>query len=140
MAFADKDEVWLDAAVEQVRAKDVEAIAVHDDMLDFPAALELARRSAAELGQPWLVCNNPGVSLQVNLWGVIDGVQAFAPEMIERGGGHIVNIVAGALFGLRGAAPYVAAVGGLSKLVAWAVGAHSFWISPDSPSLARKRR
>jgi NAD(P)-dependent dehydrogenase (short-subunit alcohol dehydrogenase family) len=57
--------------------------------------------------KPFLVCNNAGVSplgaawensvgdwewiLGVNLWGVIHGVRAFAPRLIERNEGHIVN-------------------------------------------------
>jgi short-subunit dehydrogenase len=109
LALADRDEQALIAAVEQVRAKDVAAIAIHGDMLVCDAVRELARRSAAELGPPWLVCNNPGISIQMNLWGVIHGVQVFAPDMVKRGEGHIVNIASAELFGTRGAAPYVAA-------------------------------
>jgi NAD(P)-dependent dehydrogenase (short-subunit alcohol dehydrogenase family) len=57
--------------------------------------------------EPYLVCNNAGVSplgavwensvgdwewiLNVNLWGVIHGVRAFTPRLIAQGGGHIVN-------------------------------------------------
>jgi NAD(P)-dependent dehydrogenase (short-subunit alcohol dehydrogenase family) len=57
--------------------------------------------------QPYLVCNNAGVSplgavwensagdwqwiLGVNLWGVIHGVRAFAPRLIAQNEGHIVN-------------------------------------------------
>ncbi|MFL6602919.1 MAG: SDR family NAD(P)-dependent oxidoreductase [Steroidobacteraceae bacterium] len=109
LALADEDEHALIAAVEQVRAKNVEAISIHGDMLVFDAVRELARHSAAELGPPWLVCNNPGVNIHVNLWGVIHGVQVFAPDMVKRGEGHIVNIAAAELFGTRGAAPYLAA-------------------------------
>ena len=29
--------------------------------------------------------------LGVNLWGVIHGVRAFVPRIIESGGGHVVN-------------------------------------------------
>jgi NAD(P)-dependent dehydrogenase (short-subunit alcohol dehydrogenase family) len=116
VALADTDEYMLAAAVEQVSEKNAKAIAVHTDMLDFAAARELAQRSAAELGAPWLVCNNPGVSVDVNLWGVVNGVQAFAPGMFERGGGHIVNIVAAELFGMPGAAPYVAAMHAIVSL------------------------
>jgi short-subunit dehydrogenase len=108
VALADSDQDLLETAVEQVRAKGVEAIGVCSDMFDWAAARELARRSAAELGPPWLVCNNPGVSIEVNLWGVINGVQAFAPGMARRDAGHIVNILAAELFGMRGAARYVA--------------------------------
>ena len=118
VALADENEYLLAAALEQVKAKDVEAIAVHSEMLDFAALCELARRSAAELGPPWLVCNNPGVSIEVTLWGVINGVQVFAPDMVERDGGHIVNIAAAEVFGIRGAAPDVAithAIVGLSE-------------------------
>jgi NAD(P)-dependent dehydrogenase (short-subunit alcohol dehydrogenase family) len=118
VALADENEYLLAAALEQVRAKSVEAIAIPGEMLDFAALRELARRSAAELGPPWLVCNNPGVSIEVTLWGVINGVQVFAPEMAERDRGHIVNIAAAEVFGTRGAAPDAAithAIVGLSE-------------------------
>jgi NAD(P)-dependent dehydrogenase (short-subunit alcohol dehydrogenase family) len=58
------------------------------------------------------------VSIEVTLWGVINGVQVFAPDMVERDGGHIVNIAAAEVFGIRGAAPDVAithAIVGLSE-------------------------
>jgi NAD(P)-dependent dehydrogenase (short-subunit alcohol dehydrogenase family) len=87
-------------------------------MLDLPAVCELARRSAAELGPAWLVCNNPGVGIEVTLWGIINGVQVFAPGMVDRDGGHIVNIAAAEVFGIRGAAPDAAithAIVGLSE-------------------------
>jgi NAD(P)-dependent dehydrogenase (short-subunit alcohol dehydrogenase family) len=118
VALADENEYLLTAALEQVKAKGVEAIAVPSYRLDFAALCELARRSSAELGPPWLLCNNPGVSIEVTLWGVINGVQAFAPGMVERDGGHIVNIAAAEVFGIRGAAPDAAimhAIVGLSE-------------------------
>jgi NAD(P)-dependent dehydrogenase (short-subunit alcohol dehydrogenase family) len=118
VALADENEYLLAAALERVKAKDVEAIAVHSDMLDLASLRELARRSAAELGPPWLVCINPGVSIEVTLWGVINGVQVFAPDMVERDGGHIVNIAAAEVFGIRGAATDAAithAIVGLSE-------------------------
>lgn len=62
---------------------------------------------AEKVPDPFLVCNNAGVSplgavwensvadwqwiLGVNLWGVIHGVRAFAPRLIAAGAGHIVN-------------------------------------------------
>ena len=62
---------------------------------------------AEKIQNPFLVCNNAGVSplgavwensvadwqwiLGVNLWGVIHGVRAFAPRLIAAGAGHIVN-------------------------------------------------
>jgi NAD(P)-dependent dehydrogenase (short-subunit alcohol dehydrogenase family) len=99
VALADANEHMLAAALEQVKTQGVEAIAVPIDVLDFAALSALARRTAAELGPPWLVCNNPGVSIEVTLWGVINGVQVFAPGMAERDAGHIVNIAAAEMFG-----------------------------------------
>jgi short-subunit dehydrogenase len=116
VALADEEEYGLAAAVEQVRTKGVEAIAVHGNLLDSSFVRELARRSAAELGPPWLLCNSPGVSIEVNLWGVINGVQTFAPEMVRRGAGHIVNVVAAELFDLRRGALYVAATNAIVNL------------------------
>ena len=118
VALADENEHLLAAALVQVEEKDVEAIAVPGSMLDSAAVSELARRSAAQLGPPWLVCNNPGVSIEVTLWGIINGVQVFAPGMVERDGGHIVNIAAADVFGTRGAASDAAithAIVGLSE-------------------------
>jgi len=62
---------------------------------------------AKSIHDPFLVCNNAGVSplgaawestaadwqwiLGVNLWGVIHGVRAFAPRLIAKNEGHIVN-------------------------------------------------
>jgi NAD(P)-dependent dehydrogenase (short-subunit alcohol dehydrogenase family) len=62
---------------------------------------------AAAVKEPWLVCNNAGVSplgavwentvedwqwiLNVNLWGVIHGVRAFVPKLVAANTGHVVN-------------------------------------------------
>ena len=134
VALADADECLLAAALEQVKARNVGAIAVHTDIADAGSVRTLARRTEAELGPPWLVCNNSGASpfgpgwevalahlkwgIDVNLWGVINGVQVFASGMVERDAGHLVNIAATDLFGIPGAASYVAtmhAIVGLSE-------------------------
>jgi NAD(P)-dependent dehydrogenase (short-subunit alcohol dehydrogenase family) len=116
VALADVDEWSLASALEQVKAKDVEAIAVPTDVSDADAVRVLARRTEAELGPPWLVCNTAGGDIHENLWGVIHGVQVFAPRMIERNAGHIVNTTY--MFGTPGSAPHVAtthAIVGLSE-------------------------
>ncbi|MGH2851600.1 MAG: SDR family NAD(P)-dependent oxidoreductase, partial [Solirubrobacteraceae bacterium] len=77
------------------------------DVSDRAAMLELADRVSSELGDVWLLVNNAGVFLAgtflemppsqwdfvigVNLWGVVYGLQAFLPGMIERDGGHVVS-------------------------------------------------
>jgi NAD(P)-dependent dehydrogenase (short-subunit alcohol dehydrogenase family) len=134
VALADAAECLLAAALEQVKAKEVGAIAVRTDISDPDAVRTLARRTEAELGPPWLVCNhfgespfvpghkltpaNPKSVMDANLWGVVNGVQVFASGMVERDAGHIVNIASTDLFGAPGAAPYVAtahAIVGLSE-------------------------
>jgi len=71
---------------------------------EVAAVADLARRTFGEVD---LVCNNAGVTtlgplaehtnddwkwlIDVNLMGVVHGVNAFLPRMIERGAGHICN-------------------------------------------------
>ncbi|MER6943535.1 SDR family NAD(P)-dependent oxidoreductase [Nonomuraea sp. NPDC000554] len=80
------------------------------DVSDEAAVRHLADRAFGELGGVHVLCNNAGVYqggrlwtrtfedftwlLGVNLWGVLNGVRAFVPRMLEQGGeGHIVNTV-----------------------------------------------
>ncbi|GGO74400.1 SDR family NAD(P)-dependent oxidoreductase [Nonomuraea cavernae] len=88
------------------------------DVSDEASVHHLADRAFGELGAVHLLCNNAGVFqrghmwtrtpedfswlLGVNLWGVLHGIQAFVPRMIEQDTeGHIVNTVSVA--GLLGA-------------------------------------
>ncbi|MEU4829789.1 SDR family NAD(P)-dependent oxidoreductase [Streptosporangium sp. NPDC023615] len=90
------------------------------DVSDPVAVEHLADRTFGELGAVHVLCNNAGVFqggriwtrepedfawlLGVNLWGVLHGIRAFVPRMIDQDTeGHIVNTVSVAgLF----AAPY----------------------------------
>lgn len=103
------------------------------DVSDESAVEHLANRAFGELGAVHVLCNNAGVFqgghmwtrtsedfawlLGVNLWGVLHGIQAFVPRMIEQDTeGHIVNTVSVAgLF----AAPYSGAYS-VSKYAAFA--------------------
>jgi len=74
----------------------------YDDQVEH-----LRNEALEEMGRVDIVMNNAGVVamgppermtmeewdwiLQVNLYGVIRGVRAFLPHMLERGSGHIVN-------------------------------------------------
>jgi NAD(P)-dependent dehydrogenase (short-subunit alcohol dehydrogenase family) len=107
VALADVDEAGLARAADEVRAAGVEALAVRTDVANAADVDSLAARTKAELGGAHVVCNNAGVSplgalwentaadwqwtLGVNLWGVIHGVRAFAPQLIAQDEGHIVN-------------------------------------------------
>lgn len=91
----------------QVEKRGISAIAMKLDVSsarDVEAFAELIDR---ELGGAHVVCNNAGVSplgsawemsagdwqwiMGVNLWGVIHGVRSFAPRLMARDEGHIVN-------------------------------------------------
>lgn len=82
------------------------------DVADHDAVVELARLVEEEQGPPQVLVNNAGVGVAgpfldnsiedwrwlrgVNLDGVVHGCHAFGAGMVERGGGHIVNVASGA--------------------------------------------
>ena len=107
LALADVDEVNLSSVQDEVLAKGVRAITLKVDVSNAQQ-LEIFRdQTLTRLGGVHVVCNNAGVSplgavwentpadwqwiLGVNLWGVIHGVRAFTPHLIEQDEGHIVN-------------------------------------------------
>ena len=85
-----------------------EVLAVPADVAVWDDVERLAQQAAAVFGPVHLLCNNAGVQssgtvweyelrewqwlLGVNLWGVIHGIRAFVPGMIEHGSqAHVVN-------------------------------------------------
>lgn len=105
VALADSDPSMLAATQAILETTDVEILAECTEQSDLRALQEFAWRVEEELGPPWLVCNTAaGSTIESNLWGVVHGVQVFTPGMVARGSGHIVNIAAEDLFGVRGPA------------------------------------
>ncbi|MFT7773610.1 SDR family NAD(P)-dependent oxidoreductase [Roseateles sp.] len=135
VALADLGEDKLAEAKAAVEARGVKAIAVKTDVSNAEQVQELARRAEAELGPPWLVVNNAGITkialgwdhtdrdwhrmLDINVGGVINGLQSFLPGLRERESGYIVNTASAAgLVTIPAASAYVAskhAVVGLSE-------------------------
>src|SRR3954468_6658221 len=95
---------------EVVAAVEAKGVSVLSMKLDVSKAAEVeafAVLAERDLGPPFLVCNNAGVSplgaawetspgdwqwiLGVNLWGVIHGVRSFVPRLMKRNEGHVVN-------------------------------------------------
>ncbi|PKQ28356.1 MAG: acetoin dehydrogenase [Candidatus Anoxymicrobium japonicum] len=100
-------------------AREVEALGVECqtfcvDVTDFDQINSMADTVKAHYGAVDILVNNAGVAhmahivdttidewkklLDINLWSIIYMVGAFAPEMIRRKSGHIVNISSGQAF------------------------------------------
>ena len=104
---ADVEEPPLEETVALITQAGGEAIAVRCDVASWDSVEALRARCEDEFGPADIVMNNAGVAgggsistvdladwewtLGVNLWGVIHGVKAFLPGMLERGSGHVVN-------------------------------------------------
>jgi NAD(P)-dependent dehydrogenase (short-subunit alcohol dehydrogenase family) len=137
VVLADIEEAALDAAASTVGGAGHDVLAVPTDVSQAASVDALADAAFSRFGAVHVVCNNAGVTgasgdpewekpladwdwvLGVNLYGVIHGVRAFVPRLVEQGTGHVVNTasVAG-LVALPFMGPYTVskhAVVGLSE-------------------------
>jgi NAD(P)-dependent dehydrogenase (short-subunit alcohol dehydrogenase family) len=104
----------LDEAVGSLRAAGHDVTGVVTDVTEYASVARLADEAYAAYGAVHVLCNNAGVGagaegriwdhtlndwgwgLAVNLWGVIHGIKAFVPRMLEAGEeGHVVNTSSG---------------------------------------------
>lgn len=118
IVLADIEAGALEEAEGKLRAGGAEVIAVETDVARPEAVDHLRDRTLDAFGAAHIVCNNAGVTASgtvwettqrdwewivgVNLWGVINGVRAFVPVLLEQEEGHIVNTasVAGLITGV----------------------------------------
>lgn len=133
-AAAGSSVVVADVADEQahevaarLRTSGADALAVPVDVADPASVQALAEQTLARHGQVDVLCNNAGVStfnlvadqsladwhwvFDVNLWGVVHGLQAFLPAMRQQGTpAHVVNTASmgGLMGGLAFIGPYAA--------------------------------
>jgi len=107
LVIADIDIEKANSVAADLVAQGRAAIAVAVDVSELSSVESLRDAAVAEYGAVHLLCNNAGVWLgalmqeadikdwqyliNVNLYGVIHGVKAFLPLLIEQGEGHIVN-------------------------------------------------
>jgi NAD(P)-dependent dehydrogenase (short-subunit alcohol dehydrogenase family) len=111
VVLADVERPALDATVAELRARGLPVTGVVTDVSRYESVEALARETFATWGNVHLLFNNAGVGLGeaqrriwtlpdedwrwgfgVNVWGVVHGIRAFVPRMIERGEeGHVVN-------------------------------------------------
>ncbi|MYA19538.1 MAG: SDR family NAD(P)-dependent oxidoreductase [Chloroflexi bacterium] len=135
VVLADVERDALEATAAELRDGGAEVLAVETDVSSAESVEALADRAYEAFGAVHVVCNNAGVgganvaayratladwewTLGVNLWGVIHGVRAFVPRMLDGGEeGHVVNTasIAG-LTPLAGNAPYGVSKAGVVAL------------------------
>ena len=135
LVLADIDEAALAVAEKEVAASGGRVLGVPTDVRRHESVSALAESAFSEFGRVHIVCNNAGIAVfgpvaeatpedweatvDINLWGVVHGVNAFVPHLIEQRDGHIVNTASMAgLVGLPGLGIYCAtkfAVVGLTE-------------------------
>jgi NAD(P)-dependent dehydrogenase (short-subunit alcohol dehydrogenase family) len=110
VALADIDEPLLDATVAELSAHHADVIGVKTDVAQLSSVEALRDAVLDRFGAVHLVCNNAGIpsgsdgalwqhhvndwrwAIDVNLFGVIHGINTFVPVLLEQGGpGHVVN-------------------------------------------------
>ena len=126
VVLADIEQAALDTAAEALRELGGEVACQRTDVSDYASMEELATFSAGRFGAVHLLFNNAGVSITgptwemtlddwrwvwgVNVGGVVHGIKAFLPMMLEHGEeAYVVN--SGSLASFRGQgdhAPYCA--------------------------------
>jgi NAD(P)-dependent dehydrogenase (short-subunit alcohol dehydrogenase family) len=134
LVLGDIEEEPLQRAVEELRAEGANVIGVHADVTVEEDVIALREAALAEFSAAHVVFNNAGVAagatigtptkvwkwvIDVDLYGVIYGINAFVPLFMEQNEGHVVNTASLAgLGGAPGMGPYCAAkfaVVGLSE-------------------------
>jgi NAD(P)-dependent dehydrogenase (short-subunit alcohol dehydrogenase family) len=139
VALVDLPGAKLESAAASLREQGHTARAYGCDVSNSDSVRALAAAVQTDLGDTYLLCNNAGIAgvkrwawkfsdadwqrtLDINLRGVLNGMQAFVPGMVERNAGHVVNTSSMAgLIPTPMNAPYCAskfAIVGLSEVFA----------------------
>jgi NAD(P)-dependent dehydrogenase (short-subunit alcohol dehydrogenase family) len=114
VVLADVEEPALSATVDELADEGLKVSGVVTDVSDYESVVRLRDTVLERHGAVHVLCNNAGVGagaegriwehqlndwrwgLNVNVWGVIHGVKAFVPAMLEHGDeGHVVNTSSG---------------------------------------------
>jgi len=137
VTLADRQRELAERAASSIRADGGTAAAVELDVRDAERFSEVVRRCTADAGRLDFLFNNAGVvvfgevrdydmsdwenTIDVNLKGVANGIQAAYPLMIDQGFGHIINtasmagLVPGTLQGIYSATKH--AIVALSRIL-----------------------
>lgn len=114
VVLADVEQGALNAAVDELRGQSLDVMGVVTDVADYASVEALRDAALSAHGAVHVVCNNAGIgagaegpiwqhelndwrwAINVNLYGVIHGINAFVPVMVASGEeGHVVNTSSG---------------------------------------------
>jgi len=107
VVIGDIEEPALADAVAKLEASGADVLGVRTDVSDDGSVAALAAAAVDRFGAIHVACNNAGVGggglsweaplstwewvLGVNMWGVIHGIRAFVPILMQQDEAHIVN-------------------------------------------------
>ena len=107
VVLADIEEGPLGEAAAGLEERGVPVLAWRTDVASFEDVTALAAATLDRFGAAHVICNNAGVGppggvaemsiadyrwiIDVNFWGVLHGIKAFLPHLLESDEGHIVN-------------------------------------------------
>jgi NAD(P)-dependent dehydrogenase (short-subunit alcohol dehydrogenase family) len=108
IVLADIDEAALAQAEKELAAAGAAVLGVATDVTRRESVQALADAAFARFGATHILCNNAGIaiagplvgadpddwqaSMAINFWGVVHGIDAFLPRMLEQDQrGHVVN-------------------------------------------------
>jgi NAD(P)-dependent dehydrogenase (short-subunit alcohol dehydrogenase family) len=155
IALSDIDEARLATACDQLRQTGATVHGFPVDVTSRAAVTRLATEVVGHFGQVDVVCNNAGIApfgrlvdtapadweltMGINFYGVVHGVEAFTPHLIAGGGGHLVNVASMAgLIGMEWLGVYCAskfAVVGLSEALYRELAPHGIGVSVVCPMM-----
>ena len=157
VVLADRQVALAQEVADGIQERGGQASAVELDVTDFAAVDQLVRATAQDQGRLDYMFNNAGIAiggevrlcqiedwdsvLNVNLHGVVNGVQAAYPVMLSQGCGHIVNTASMAgLLPMPAAVSYATtkhAVVGLSKSLRVEAASYGVRVSVLCPGFIR---
>ena len=157
VVLADRQVALAQEVADGIQERGGQASAVELDVTDFAAVDQLVRATTQDQGRLDYMFNNAGIAiggevrvcqiedwdsvLNVNLHGVVNGVQAAYPVMLSQGCGHIVNTASMAgLLPMPAAVSYATtkhAVVGLSKSLRVEAASYGIRVSVLCPGFIR---
>ncbi len=159
LIIVDKEEDRIAEAAKEIEARGARVLARKVDVSDRTQVEDLAKYVIAERSRVDILYNNAGIGVggsfectsleewerifSINFWGVLYGIRAFLPHMIERRYGHIVNTssLAG-LCAIPGMSAYCStkfAVAGLGEALRAEVRRYGIGVSTICPGVINTR-